>query len=79
MFSWLKRLNTQLNKATKSKFTKVPIVAKLMNKKTLLKNFGTSVINGPLSTLYLIFNRNSPMMATYIEQSELQISLSANN
>ena len=44
----LKRLTNQ------SKLTKVLKVVKPTNKKTLLKTLGTSVINSPLSPLYLI-------------------------
>ena len=38
--SWLKRLNTQLNELTKSKFTKVTKVVEPTNKKRLLSKFG---------------------------------------
>ena len=49
----MKRLYTQFNKPTNQKSLKVPKVVNPTNKKTLLKSFGTSVINSPLSPLSL--------------------------
>ena len=51
---WLKRLDTQLNETTNQNSLKVPKVVNPMNKKTILKTLGTSVINSLLSPLSLV-------------------------
>ena len=53
---WLKRLYTQLNEPTNKYTLKVPKVVKPTNKKTLFKTLVTSVINSPMSTLFLIIS-----------------------
>ena len=52
---WLKRLDsdTRLNESTNQNSLKVLKVVKPTNKKTLLRTFGTSVINSRLSSLCL--------------------------
>ena len=59
--NWLKRLGTQLNKATNQSLFKVPKVVKSTNKNILLSNFGTSVIKSQLSPPpHLSLNQFSP-------------------
>ena len=49
------RLNTHLNESPYQNSIKFPKVVKPTNKKTLLKNLGTSVINSPLPPFFLFF------------------------
>ena len=46
---WLKRLDTQINKATNQISKKVTKVVMTLNKKRYNKTLGTSVVNSPMS------------------------------
>ena len=61
--SWLKRLDTQLNKLANQNSCKVPKVVKPMNKERYYITLGTSVLSIPMSshslkenTIFIILN-----------------------